>query len=145
MGNVVDFSGVLFQYFVLRFDFGSVVWKAAVSVRFRCSPLSVSGLAYNEWLLMFQRTSTMTKCLCHSTYAHSLIKLYFYQGHSSLARQWNKFQLCLTVLHKHLLPVKPTIKTNFFLRKSYSNAMILIQEFERSRVLNFQMMHVIIE
>jgi len=49
------------------------------------------------------------------------------------------------VLHKHLLPVKPTKKTHFFVRVSFSNVMILIQEFERSRFLNFQMAHVIIE
>jgi len=54
-------------------------------------------------------------------------------------------QLCLTVLHKHLLPVKPTKNTNIFVRVSFSNAMILIQEFERSRLLNLQMMHIIIE
>jgi len=35
--------------------------------------------------------------------------------------------------------------THFFVRMSFSNVMILIQEFERSRLSNFQTTHVIIE
>jgi len=52
---------------------------------------------------------------------------------------------CVRQCFMNVLPVKPTKKTHFFVRVSFSNAMILIQEFERSRLLNFQMMHVIIE
>jgi len=52
----VVISGVRFQYLALRFSFGSVVRKTAVSVSVSvlffvlfCFQLS----AYNEWLLMF--------------------------------------------------------------------------------------------
>jgi len=135
----------LIQLVVCSFNvlhYGSVVWKTAVSVLFFVlfSALSV------QWMASYVLTHFNDDYAC-VTLLMLIHSLHYTFNRETLhsPRWWNKLQLCLTVLHKHLLPVKPTKKTHIFRAVSFSNVMILIHELERSRLLNFQMTHVIIE
>jgi len=124
-------SDVRFQYFELRFGFGSVVWKTAMSVRFGfilcfllLSALSVSDSAYNEWLLMF---NALQRWLSTCVTLVMLIRSLNYTFNRDTCHSYDDEINCNCVrkcfINIYRLSNRPK-NTNFFVRVSFSNIMI---------------------